>query len=305
MRTRELKIYVKVCEEMSFTKAAQKLYLAQPSVSRTITKLEHEYEEKFFHRLGKNIQLTDSGETFLVFAKKMLELEAELEDELKSYGKRIKIRLGSSITIGTYLLPKVVKEIQEKMSGIKIEVVIDNSQKIMERIRENTIDLALVERLEDQSLLKVERIMTDKMVLVASKDNAIADQVHEKLSDIEGEKFMLREKGSASRDIMEAMMQKAQLQLNLGWESISNEALVKAVEENIGVTALSQYIVEEQLRKGTLKEIIIKEVNMERHFYLVHHENKILSPQMLKLIELMIKAMREVLENRDDKEVEK
>lgn len=295
MRTRDLKIFVTVCEERSFTDAARILYLAQPSVSRTIIKLEEEYGGQFFERLGKNIQLTESGEAFLLYAQKILDLEEELKGELAVRSKRVKVRLGSSITIGTYLLPKLVKEIEAQLDGVEIHIIIDNSHKIMEKIEENSIDLGLVERMEDHDLIQVERVMTDRLIMVGSKDNSLVDIIHKSLKDLEEERFVLREKGSASREILEATMKKANLTLNPTWESISNEALVKAVEENIGITALSQFIVEDEMTKGSLKEIHVEGLTMERSFYLIHHKNKGLTPELQKMMALMIAKLKKGL----------
>ncbi len=303
MRTRDLKIYVTVCEERSFTEAARILYLAQPSVSRTITKLEEEYGGRFFERLGKSMQLTDSGEAFLLYARKILDLEEELKEELDAKARRAKVRLGSSITIGTYLLPKLVKEMEAQLEGVEFQVIIDNSHNIMERIEENSIDVGLVERMENHGLIQVEKVMTDRLVLVGSKDNPIVLTTHQSLKGLQGERFVLREKGSASREILEATLKYADVSLRPAWESISNEALVKAVEENIGITALSQYIVEEQLKKGSLQEIRIQGLNMERQFYLIHHKNKTITPELKKIMDLMISSLGEVFKEQGFKEI--
>ena len=90
-------------------------------------------------------------------------------------------------------------------------------------------------------------------------------------------------------------MKKGDVVLHPIWESISNEALVKAVEENIGITALSQYIVEEQLSMGTLREIHIQGLNMERQFYLIHHKNKVITPELKTIMDLMISSLGRVL----------
>jgi DNA-binding transcriptional LysR family regulator len=292
MTTRDLEIYVTVCEEKSFTQAAKILYLAQPSVSRTISKLEEDYGGRFFERLGKHMQLTEAGEAFLRYARKVLELEEDLQVELDERARRVKVRLGSSITIGTYLLPKLVKEIEAKFKGVEIKVIINNSHRIMEKIEENSIDLGLVEGIEDNGLITVEKVMTDRLVLVGSKDNPAVLSTHEHLSDLKGQRFVLREKGSASRDILEATLKNAGVSVNLAWESINNEALVRAVEENIGITALSHFLVEEQMMKGSLKEIHIQGLNMERYFYLIQHRNKIITPELEKIRDLIIAYLK-------------
>lgn len=291
MRTRDLRIFVTVCEERSFTETARKLYLAQPSISRTIAALEAEYGEIFFERTVKPVQLTESGNAFLAYARRMLDMETELKDELKSRSGRMKIRLGSSITMGTYVLPQLIKDLEEKRKDLEIQVVIDNSRRIIERIEDNTIDLGLVEHMEEHPMIKVKSIMTDRMIMVASKDNPIASMIHDDLSDLRKERFVLRERGSASRDSLDALMQKAQVEMNLAWESISNEALVKAVEQNIGITALSEYIVEEQLKSGSLREIVIRGVEMRRYFHLIYHEKKVMNQGLQDVMDMLISSL--------------
>lgn len=297
MKTRDFKIYVTVCAEKSFTEAAKILYLAQPSVSRTISKLEQEFGMSFFERLGKSLKLTESGETFLLYAQKILDLEVELKEELDFRAKKVKVKLGSSITIGTYLLPRLVKEMETQLEGVEIKVIIDNSHRILERIEENSIDLGLVERIEDHDLIQVERVMTDRLVIVGSPKNPMVNKVHMSLKDLQGERFVLREKGSASRENLEVTLRNAGVNLSPAWESISNEALVKAVEENIGITALSHYIVEEQIKKVSLKEIHINGLDMKRQFYLVHHKNKNITPEIEEIIELMISYLGGIFKN--------
>lgn len=303
MRTRDLKIFISVCEEKSFTETARKLYLAQPSVSRTIAGLEKAYDSVFFERTAKPIQLTESGKAFLAYARRMMDLEEELKEELRVQGKRTKIRIGSSITIGTYLLPRLIKVIEVEMPDLQIEVVIDNSRRILERLDDNTIDLGLVEHMVEHPMIKVRSVMTDRMVMVASKDNPITSLSHEKLSDLNGQRFVLRERGSASRDLLEAMSHDAQMEMNIVWESISNEALVKAVEDNIGITALSQYIVQDGINEGSLKEIVIHGVDMKRYFHLIYHEKKSLSPAREKLMNLLTHHMAQ-FEKREDAEAD-
>jgi len=87
-------------------------------------------------------------------------------------------------------------------------------------------------------------------------------------------------------------MKNAGVPLNIAWDSINNEALVRAVEENIDITTLSHYLVEEQMKKGSLKEIHIQGLSMERYFYLIHHRNKTITPELEKIRDLIIAYLK-------------
>ena len=131
MKVRDLEIFLAVAESGSFTKASEKLYLAQPSVSRTIKQLEDLYGVQLFERFGKKTLLTEAGETFLYHARRMIHEKESLDEAMKDHEKTLHLRIGSSLTIGTYILPQVVGLLHEKRSSIKFSVQVENSQSII------------------------------------------------------------------------------------------------------------------------------------------------------------------------------
>ncbi|HHY90320.1 MAG TPA: LysR family transcriptional regulator, partial [Clostridiales bacterium] len=145
MTLRHLKIFITVCDAGSMTAAAKKLYITQPSVSQAIAELEAHYHTRLFERLGRQLYITEAGKKLLSYARHILSLMEQAERELNDLSSSGTLRLGASMTIGTYLLSDMIKSFLSICPEVQILTTVDNTKVIEEMILSDQLDLALVE----------------------------------------------------------------------------------------------------------------------------------------------------------------
>lgn len=185
-----------------------------------------------------------------------------------------KLTIGASLTIGEYILPRMLASFSQGYPEVKYSVTIGNTEFIHERALEGSIDVGLVEgHIEDTQLI-IKEFLQDEMVLIASKQHLLAKKkyvVHEDLSAVT---FIMREEGSGTRLALEEFLQEISLKpakvITLG----STQAIKEAVEAGLGVSFLSKWALRKELQLGTLKVVRVKDMNITRGFYLIRHKDR-------------------------------
>lgn len=286
MTLRHLKIFVTVCELGTVTAAGEKLYIAQPSVSLAISELEAYYGVKLFDRISKRLYITETGKQFLNYATHVVALFDEMEQGIKDWDSIGQLRIGASITIGNYLMPKYVKTFQEAHAKIKVQVIIDNSEKIEAYVLNNKIDLGLIEGYVHNSYIEKEDYMKDQLVLVCSRNHPFSKQKEVELEALKNEPFILREKGSGGREIFEGMMEANGIKMIPTWESVSTQAIVRAVGKNLGISVLPYLLVKDHIDSHELATCKIKGYPLQRTFTLIYHKHKYLTQGAKDFIEI-------------------
>ena len=145
MTLRHLRIFLTVCEAGSMTGAANRLFTAQPSVSLAIREMEEYYGVKLFDRISKKLFLTEAGHQVLEYARHIIALFDEMEQEVRNPDMSGTLRVGTSITVGTFLLPGYVKELTRLYPELRVEARIENSNNIEKCVLSNEIDLGVIE----------------------------------------------------------------------------------------------------------------------------------------------------------------
>lgn len=277
MTLRHLKIFVAVCEAGTVTAAGEKLYIAQPSVSLAISELEDYYGIKLFDRIAKRLHITEAGKHFLQYATHIVNLFEDMEKEVKNFDAIGVIRIGVSITIGNYLLPGYVLAFKQMYPQMEAKVIIDNSDKIQQYVLSNRIDIGLIEGIVHNSYLVEHKFREDNLVMICANQHAFAKQKKIELSQLSKECFILRESGSAGREIFDSIMMAHGLEISPSWESISTQAIVRAVKENLGVSVLPYLLVKDSLERQEISKFEIEGIEFKRNFSAIHHRNKFLT----------------------------
>lgn len=286
MTLRHLKIFVSVCECGGVTLAAEKLYLAQPSVSLAIRELEEFYDTRLFDRIARRLRLTDSGQKLLSYASHIVSMCDQMEREMRSRDSVGNLRVGSSITIGTCLLPKLVRRFTDEHPCVKVRVTMDNSRQIARLVLENSLDFALVEGVPEEVQLVYEKFLDDELVFVCGNDSPLADRAFVTAEELAQCQFLLREKGSGARELFDSCMLLHHIAVEPLWESISTQAILNAVEQGVGVSVLPLRLAEPSLEQGLVRRVRLEGISFDRHFYIVRHKNKYLSVPMQEFIAL-------------------
>ncbi|AKA67581.1 LysR family transcriptional regulator [Clostridium scatologenes] len=280
MTLRHFKIFVAVCDKMNMTKASDTLFMSQSAVSQAISELENHYGLRLFERLSKKLYITQAGEKLLSYARYIIKLNIELENEMKTLNEKGSIRIGASVTVGAYVLPKLVSHFQRENTEVDIQVYEENTTKIEKMLLHDEIDLALVEGETTNSDIINKPFMNDELVLICGSNHRFSKLSYIEPHELEKEKFIIREEGSGTRKTFEDKMIENQLTWKVIWVCNNTDTIKTAVAENLGVSVISRNSVMNELNSGILCEIPIKGIKFKRQFKIIYHKNKYLTEIM-------------------------
>ncbi len=272
MTVRHLRVFVTVCEYGGITKAAEFLHVAQPAVSQTILDIEKYYGVVLFNRINHKLVLTDGGKNLLLKAKEVLDNFDDFENLALSVVDNPVLRIGVSLTFGSTLLPEIMKHIKNNYKNVKLNVVINNSLEIQQWITDGSLDFAIIEGSISLPSIKAERFTSDKLRIVCGLEGNYPKELS--LKELSKCDLLLREKGSTSRDFLDNILSINGLEVKPTMESISNQAIISAVRENLGVAVLPESLIHRQILRGRLKEIKLKDAELLRQSYIISHRNK-------------------------------
>ena len=277
MTLRHLKILVAVCQTGSTTKAGEKLYIAQPSISLAISEIESYYGIRLFDRISKRLHITESGKLFLQYANQIVDLFDSMEQKVKNFDTMGVLRVGTSITIGNYLLPNYVKEFKETHPDMDVKVIIDNSDKIQQYVLSNQIDIGLIEGIVHSETLIKQNFRDDELILICAKDHHFAGKKGIKIPLLQSECLLLREMGSAGRELFDSTMMTHGLEFAPSWESTSTQAILRAVQANLGISVLPYLLVKDGLDRNEICQFELDDIQFKRKFCIIYHKNKFLA----------------------------
>lgn len=277
MTLRHFKIFITVCDTMNMTTAGEKLFLSQSAVSQAISELEKYYLSKLFERLSRKLYLTHSGEKLLSYARHIVRMNEETVYEMKMLKDGGFIRIGASVTVCTCILPKAVTELQRLRTNAKIEVYENNTGKIENMILQDQIDIGIVEgNIHSSDIISIP-FMEDDLVLVCGKKHRFHKLNKILPIDLEKENFIIRELGSGTRETFEDVMTANQIIWNASWTCNNADSIINAVEEGLGVTVISNRLVQNEIACGDLIKLQIEGIEFKRDFKICYHKHKYLS----------------------------
>ncbi len=292
MTLEQLRIFVAVAERQHVTRAAESLNLAQSAASAAIASLESRHGTKLFHRVGRNIALTEPGRAFLDEARAVLARAAAAELMLAEFGglQRGSLAVCASQTIAGYWLPRHLTEYRRAHPGIELRLTVGNTAQVAAAVHDGTVELGLVEgAVSDQALLS-QTVARDQLVLVVAADHPWAGRSHAEFAELAGIEWVLRESGSGTRSVFEAALARAGLSasLRVALELPSNEAVRAAVEAGAGATVISASVVASSLEAGLLHRVRLD--LPDRAFVVLRHRERHCSRAATALLDALTKA---------------
>lgn len=269
----QLRIFLAVVEHLHFTRAAEELYITQPAVSAAIQSMEKEYGVKLFNRVGRRIEITDAGRLLQVEAQRILEHVARTERGLRELNnmQRGELRLGSSLTIGNYWLPDKISEFKRKYPGITVNCTLANAEEICEGTASGLFDLGLVTgevKPALKSALEEQIVDNDRLQIVVGASHAWYERGKICLNELADTAWVMREPGSGTQQMFEQALQTwkisaAELQVAL---VLNTSEMVKAVvEQGVGAAAISEMMIQKELKLATLRAVqVVEQQNGEK-----------------------------------------
>lgn len=279
MTIRHMRIFVEVYQHRSITRAAEALHLAQPSVSLAVKELESYYGIQLFDRIGRKICPTEGAKMFYGYALHIVSLFDEMDRNVKNGDAWGTLSIGTSITIGTHILPVLIKTFQKAHPGVKVQAVVSNSGDIERNVLNNTIDLGLIETQPEHDDICPVPFMQDALYAVVSSNHPLAERSEVTLAELSEYPFLMREHGSAGREILDACFSAQQLTVHPSLESSSTQAIVSAAAEGLGVAVLPRLLVERDVRDGLVKTLPLSP-QLKRNLNIIYHKSKYLTPNM-------------------------
>jgi DNA-binding transcriptional LysR family regulator len=286
---RQLRTFKTVADASSFSAAAQRLKLSQPSVSYQVKELEETLGLPLLDRLGKRAQLTEAGALVYGYARRILDVLDEATvavEELRGI-KRGTLRVGASTTVGIYILPAALGAFKKLHPGLVISLEIGNRARVQEMVLDNELDLAVVGPAAKDPNLAIVPFLEDELVVVAPAAHPLAGRKRLSLKDLTAEPFVMREAASGSRSSLEKEARRAGARLKVAMELGSNGAIKHAVESGLGLAVLSRHACALELAGGRLIELDVRGFPIRRDWHLVHLRKRKLPASVQSFIEFL------------------
>lgn len=291
MTVESLRVYVTVVEQQSFSRAAEILHLSQPGVSLQIRNLEKEFDVKLMNRSPKWIKLTEAGELLYKRAKEMLNLYESVKLDLARLHDTVSgsLQIGASFTIGEYVLPRLFSSFAKQYPDVEMGITIANSTEIVGAIRDNKIDVGLIEESIESPDLRVVPFMKDELIIVAAEGHPLVSSGVSDITLLQDQIWVLRESGSGTRSFSNRFFEQACLRIKRSYEINSSQGVKEAVFAGLGIAILSRWVVRREIEDGMLKEIPIQGLRLERNFSIVQLSNHVPSRANEVFMERLIK----------------
>src|SRR2546430_4983986 len=268
----QLSVFCTVARHLSYTRAAEVLYLSQPAVSQQVRNLELVLGLRLFARSGRGIVLTPAGQELLRHAEQLLELLAEtapIVNEIHTL-ERGNILIGASTSAGTYAVPPLLGAFHTHYPRVRVTLIVANRHSIEERLLTHEVDLAVMSLIEHQERFVVEFLMPYELVVVAPPSHRLVGRSALTLHDLQWEIFLLREQGSGTRLDTEQHFADTGISLQSSLELGSIEAIKEGVAAGLGVAVLSRESVAIEVANGDLVILDVQGFPLKRHWYVVH-----------------------------------
>ncbi len=294
----QLKVFCKVVELKSFSRAGKIVHLSQPTVSSHIKDLEDHFGCRLIDRLSKEAVTTKAGELLYDYARKILAFSDEIEAAMAEFNGKIKGRLfiGGSTIPGGYLLPRMIGAFTGKYPEVTISLIVEDTEKIIDAVLSGNLELGVVGAESGEKKILQEKLIEDELRLIVPINHPWARKKAIPLKFLFTEPFIVREKGSGTLTSIQQSLAREGYNienLKIAAELGSTEAIRQGIKNKLGVSILSTLAVSEDLKIGNLKAVVVKDLQLKRSFYLTRHKYRSLSPLSRLFIEFLKKELVE------------
>ncbi|MEW6562516.1 MAG: LysR family transcriptional regulator [Pseudomonadota bacterium] len=275
---RQLQVFEAVARLGSHSRAAKALYLSQPAVSMQIRQLEENLGLPLFEQVGKKLFLTEAGREVLHYSRSIAEQLQEMKavlDELKGLeGGKLNI---SVVSTANYFMPQLMNKFLQQHPKISISLHVANRDSVIRQLDENSTDLAIMGQPPEGADMQSESFMQNPLVVIAAYHHRLADEHPIKPRQLAQETFLLREKGSGTRSVVERFFASHRIPLPPSMEMDTNEAIKQSVQAGMGLSIISRHGIELELETQRLRVLDAEGFPILRHWHIVHRKNKRLS----------------------------
>jgi DNA-binding transcriptional LysR family regulator len=272
---RQLEVFEAIARLGSFTRAAEELFLTQPTVSMQIKKLTEAVGLPLFEQVGKKIYLTDAGRELHKTSREIFERFTRFEmlvADMKGL-KQGALRL-AVVTTAKYFAPRLLGPFCQQYPGIEVSLKVSNRERILERLADNQDDLCILGQPPEELEAESEPFLENPLVVLAPANHPLAGKKKIPLARLAEEPFLLREPGSGTRMAVERLFATHRLKMKVRMELGSNEAIKQAIVGGLGVSVLSRHTLALDAPMGQLAILNVERFPIERHWYVAWPSGK-------------------------------
>jgi DNA-binding transcriptional LysR family regulator len=286
MNLNQVQIFCAVAKHLSFSMAAEELFITQPAVSQQVKALERQLNVKLFERVGHKLFLTEAGEAALTHFQAMLTSRAELEQTLAMLrgSGRGRLAVGANTTGGMYVAPGILRAFRDVSPEVEATLQIETTNRILDRVMQNMIDVAIVTGPVEDRRFTIRDLCPDEVPLIVSPSHPFAGRSSVSPAEVAAEDFAVPEPGSRTRTLIEEAFLSRGHKLRVTMQLPGTEAVKKAVEANLGVAMVSHYSIPRELSLGVLCRVPIDGLLIERPIHILHRKGKHLSPLVRRFL---------------------
>jgi len=288
MNLYQLKVFYFASKYESLSKAADKLCITQPAITKQIQQLHNYYGIKFLNRFGKRMVLTDAGRALYSTAEKIFDMENQAEESIRDFQqlKSGHIKIFSSESFGAYYLPSIIIPFNKIYPNIMVSVNIFPVEEVINNTIKLNCDIGFVSYAKQDPKLVVKEILEDDLVLIVPPSHPYAQKDYFSVEDLEGESIIMHESNSATRRIVDNFLNKHNISVKIKFELSNNEAIKRSVEKGIGISIVSKEIAKEEITSKRLIAIPGRDKSLKRKYYIIHHKDKYFSKPLRGLMDM-------------------
>lgn len=289
MELHRLRIFVAVAREGTFTRAAERLSMAQPTVSQQLALLEAQIGAPLIDRQRRRQRLTPAGEVLLPYAERLLALADEAREETQAAVGRADrtLRLGVGHTLATYLLPDLLRRYRRAHPANLVRISVGNTAELIGQVVAGAVDLALVGTPADHPEIEVSEFLRDTLVVIVAPDDPWAARTRIDAQELRERTLLIREPGSALYASVERLLGREALAGDGVIVLAETEAIKRCVEAGVGVAIVQGIAVEREVRQRSLRVLALRGGDTQRRYLVARRAHATLSPAAQGLVDLL------------------
>ena len=295
---RQLEIFVAISRTQSVSRASEALSLSQSATSTALSELERQFDLQLFDRVGKSLRINETGQQLLPRAVELLDRAKEIENLLQGHAGFGYMRIGATLTVGNYLATILVARFLQEHPESRIQLQVHNTSTIVQQIANHELDLGLIEGDCNHPDIEVQPWIADELVVFSAPNHPLAKQRKVSLEQLLQEDWILREKGSGTRETFDRALHSYHSKLKIRLELEHTEAIKRAVESGLGIGCISRLALKDAFRRGSLVPISTPNLDLSRFFYFLWHKQKYQTTGIREFLDLC-KSMTAGVERSD------
>lgn len=274
-----LQVFYAVAKRLSFTKAAEELFITQPAVTKHIREIELHFKTALFERNGTKIKLTAAGKTLLQHCETLFALYRTIDFDMHALTEQQSghLRIGASTTASQYVLPPVLAAFKEKFAGVHLSLTTANTEQVEDALAGNLVDFGIIEGMSKKSGLKYTEFIQDRLVLTCSNNNLLAAKKQVTLAELKKVPLVFREPGSGTLEVIAHALKQLNIQLQhltIDIQLDSTESIKNYLPHSGSMAFLSIHSITKELQEKQFTIIDVKDLNIQRWLYFIERQGQ-------------------------------